>query len=72
VHRLADDEHDSSQKLFEYYISTIENYMRDALKILKGEEGERLVDAFIRENGQCKILIHWMRKVFTYLVLKLF
>lgn len=41
--------------------------MQDSLQQIKNEEDERLVDAFLRENSQCKILIHWMRKVFTYL-----
>lgn len=67
VHRLADDEYDSSKKLFDYYLSTIKSYMLDSLRTMKNEKGERLVDMFLRENGQCKILIHWMRKVFTYL-----
>jgi hypothetical protein len=67
VHRLADDENDSSKRLYDYYISVIERYMEDAYNTLKNEEGERLIDAYLRENDQCKILIHWMRKVFTYL-----
>jgi cullin-4 len=67
VHRLADDENDSSKRLYDYYIQTIEDYMTDAYNNLKTEEGERLIDAYLKENEQCKILIHWMRKVFTYL-----
>jgi hypothetical protein len=42
--------------------------MSDAYETIKFEEGERLIDSFIRENTQSKILTHWMRKVFTYLV----
>jgi hypothetical protein len=66
---LADDENDSSKKLFDYYIETLRNYMSDAYENIKFEEGERLIDSFIKENTQSKILTHWMRKVFTYLVL---
>lgn len=67
VHRLADDEHDSSKRLFDYYIGVITDHMSDALKTIKNEDGESLIDAFLKENTQSKILIHWMRKVFTYL-----
>jgi cullin 1 len=67
VHKLADDENDSSKKLFEYYQSTIKKYMQDAQQSMIKERGEKLIELFIRENNQCKILIHWMRKVFTYL-----
>jgi hypothetical protein len=67
VHRLADDEHDSSKRLFEYYVGVISDHMTDALHTIKNEDGEALIDAFLKENTQSKILIHWMRKVFTYL-----
>jgi hypothetical protein len=42
--------------------------MCDAYESIKFEEGETLIDSFIKENTQSKILTHWMRKVFTYLV----
>jgi hypothetical protein len=42
--------------------------MKEAYEAIKFEEGESLLDSFIRENTQSKILIHWMRRVFTYLV----
>jgi len=32
-----------------------------------GQKGETLIDLFLRENIQTKILIHWMKKIFTYL-----
>ncbi len=67
VHKLADDEHESSKRLFDYYITTITTYLKESVEKIKTEEGEALIDAFIREYNQAKILIHWMRKVFTYL-----
>jgi hypothetical protein len=30
-------------------------------------KGEGLIDLFLRENIQTKILTHWMKKIFTYL-----
>lgn len=42
--------------------------MQGAYNAIKNETGEKLIDSFLFENNQCKILIHWMRKVFTYLV----
>jgi len=41
--------------------------MTDALRTIRNDNGETLIDAFLKENFQSKILIHWMRKVFTYL-----
>ena len=67
VHRLADDECDSSKRLFEYYTGVISDHMNDSLRAIKKLEGESLIDGFLKENMQSKILIHWMRKVFTYL-----
>lgn len=67
VHKLADDENDSSRLLFEHYTETLSKYMEEAYEIIKTEQNEKLIDAFLRENTQCNILIHWMRKVFVYL-----
>lgn len=30
-------------------------------------QGEKLIDRFLKENIQTKILTHWMKKIFTYL-----
>ncbi len=68
MHRYADDDHNSSRVLFEYYIETLRKYMKEAYDNIKIDDGEALVDSFLKENTKCKILIHWMRKVFTYLV----
>lgn len=43
--------------------------MKEAYNNIKIDEGETFVDSFLKENTKCKILTHWMRKVFTYLVL---
>ena len=68
VHKLADDdENDSSKKLFEYYQTTIQKYMKEAQQSIMKERGEKIIELFLKENHKCKILIHWMRKVFTYL-----
>lgn len=67
MHRLADDESNSSDKLFEYYEKVLKNYMRDAQREIKKEEGERLIDSFLYQHNQCKILTHWMRRIFSYL-----
>lgn len=72
VVELSDDEGDSSKKLYEYYINTIKNYIEDALKDTRSLEGDALIDNFLKENTQIKILIYWMRKIFFYLVRKLF
>jgi hypothetical protein len=42
--------------------------MTQAYKDIKSESGEKLIDAFLKENTQCNILVHWMRKIFIYLV----
>jgi hypothetical protein len=34
---------------------------------MKKEHGERLVDSFLFQYNQCRILIYWMRKIFSYL-----
>ncbi len=34
---------------------------------MASETGEKLIDMFLKENIQTKILTHWMRKIFTYL-----
>ena len=41
--------------------------MTDARKSMSSENGEKLIDMFLKENIQTKILTHWMRKIFTYL-----
>jgi hypothetical protein len=41
--------------------------MKQVKSSIASLNGERLVDSFLRENIQCKILIHWMKKIFTYL-----
>jgi len=67
VYKLADDEHDSSLKLFNYYNSTIKNYLLDVCHNLQAEEDSAFLDSFLKETEKSKILIHWMRKVFCYL-----
>ena len=41
--------------------------MKEAQQSIMKERGEKLIELFLKENHKCKILIHWMRKVFTYL-----
>jgi hypothetical protein len=68
VHRFADDDYNSSRTLYEYYVETLRTYMQEAYNNIKIDDGEALVDSFLKENTKCKILTHWMKKVFTYLV----
>ena len=65
---MSDDEGDSSKKLYEYFINIIKEYIDEALREVQVCEGEALVDRFLKENKQIKILIYWMRKIFAYLV----
>jgi hypothetical protein len=67
VYKLADDEHDSSKKLFEFYNEKITSFMVDTCKALQTESSENLLEAFLKYTEKSKILIHWMRKVFSYL-----
>lgn len=67
VYKLADDEHDSSLKLFNYYNNTIKKYMCEICSSLQSEEDALFLDSFLKETEKTKILIHWMRKVFCYL-----
>lgn len=67
VYKLADDEYESSTKLFDYYNKTLISYMKDQCSLLKQENENTLLDAFLNESEKTKILIHWMRKVFAYL-----
>jgi hypothetical protein len=41
--------------------------MEEVQREMKNEDGERLVDSFLFQYGQCRILIHWMRRIFSYL-----
>lgn len=66
-----DEEGNSSRKLYEYFIKIIKEYIDEALREVQMCEGEALVDKFLKENKQIKILIYWMRKIFVYLVNKI-
>ena len=67
VHKLADDENNSSETLFNYYNKTIEKYIESAFKRIKGLPDDKLLDEFIIENKKCNQLIYWMKRIFTYL-----
>lgn len=67
VYKLADDEKNSSVKLFQFYVTTITNYIKNACSELHLVSDDDLIDFFLKENEKAKILIHWMRKVFVYL-----
>ena len=67
VHKLADDENNSSEKLFNYYNDTIKNYIDSAYKRIKTLPNDKLLDEFILENKKCNQLIYWMKRIFTYL-----
>ena len=67
VHRLADDDHDSSDKLFEYFKKVISDHVVERNKLLASETDEQLIDDFLKENEKCNILMYWMKRIFTYL-----
>lgn len=67
VHRLADDDHNSSDKLFEYFKKVITDHVVERNRIIASETDEQLIDDFLKENQKCYILIYWMKRIFTYL-----
>jgi hypothetical protein len=68
VYKLADDdENNCSKKLYEYYTTSIADYIKEACNELIRCGEDEILDSFIKETEKCKILIHWMRKVFCYL-----
>lgn len=67
VHRLADDDHNSSDKLFDYFKKVITDHVVERNKIIASETDEQLIDDFLKENQKCYILIYWMKRIFTYL-----
>lgn len=67
IYKFADDENDSSTKLFNYYNLTINKYMNDICNYLNSEQDSKFLESFLNETEKTKILIHWMRKVFCYL-----
>jgi len=67
VHKLADDENNSSEKLFNYFNTKIKDYVESAAKRIKNLSDDKLLDEFILENEKCNQLIYWMKRIFTYL-----
>lgn len=67
VYKLADDEKNSSSILFNYYNTTIINYLKELYVEISSEQDENLIVLFLKATEKSKILINWMRKVFAYL-----
>ena len=61
VHRLADDDHNSSDKLFDYFKKVITDHVVERNKIIASETDEQLIDDFLKENQKCYILIYWIK-----------
>lgn len=53
--------------LFDYYINTIRNFLIESAAKMKKESGDKLIETFINEYDQSKILIYWMRNIFISL-----
>ena len=67
VHKLSDDEHNSSEHLFNYYVKVITDYVTKAYNKIKNSTDDKLIDDFLEENTKCTQLIYWMKRIFVYL-----
>ena len=67
VHKLSDDEHNSSEHLFNYYVKVITEYVTKAYNKIKNSTDDKLIDDFLEENTKCTQLIYWMKRIFVYL-----
>lgn len=68
VYKIADDnEMYTSSRLLDYYKNTIIGYLNEACSQLLCEPADKLLEEFLIKTEKSKILIHWMRKVFSYL-----
>ena len=68
VYKLSEcNDSEYSKKLYNFYTENIGSYMTERSNLIKAKSEEDVIDAFIEETDKCKILIHWMRKVFCYL-----
>jgi hypothetical protein len=67
VHKLADDDNNSSEPLFNYYVKVITDYVTKAYNKIRTSTDEKLVNDFLDENSKCTQLIYWMKRIFIYL-----
>lgn len=62
------DEMDKAKELHEYFKSKLESHIKqNVLTELEGKEDELLLKIFIKEWKDYTILVHFLRKMFTYL-----
>ena len=67
VHKLADDDNNSSEQLFNYYVKVITEYVNKAYNKIKSSTDDKLVNDFLDEYLKCSQLIYWMKRIFVYL-----
>lgn len=53
--------------MFQYFVKVLKEYLQIILSRLIKEEEQSLIDNFIKETNNWKILTNWLIKIFCYI-----
>jgi hypothetical protein len=63
IYKMADDDNNSAEQLFNYYIKVITEYVNNAYNKIKCLSDDELINHFLEEYSKCIQLIYWMQRI---------